>query len=123
VVSPLSSLTSLRFSQVATTDEKPDSPFVRELKEDLGWKVLDHDAMRTTEQYGNWYPAMVDAAILARGAGFVGAFIVFSFFPRLNSLGFLPSFHTDSRLIEQVRRGPRSLKCVLLALLLIEVLY
>ncbi|GAA6014240.1 hypothetical protein JCM10207_006143 [Rhodosporidiobolus poonsookiae] len=61
-----------RYAVVATTDEKPDSDFVRELKERLGWKVLDHDAMNTTAELGEWYPSMIDAAVLARGSGFVG---------------------------------------------------
>ncbi|BGP14734.1 hypothetical protein JCM10213v2_002685 [Rhodosporidiobolus nylandii] len=60
-----------QYAVVATTDEKPGSPFVRQLL-DLGWKVMDHEEMNTSEELGNWYPAMIDAAVLARGAGFVG---------------------------------------------------
>ncbi|KAM0755345.1 hypothetical protein T439DRAFT_1154 [Meredithblackwellia eburnea MCA 4105] len=59
------------YAVVATTDEEPNSPFVQELKE-LGWKVVDHDEMRTVYELGEWYPTIVDQAILARGRGFVG---------------------------------------------------
>ncbi|GAA6061938.1 hypothetical protein JCM10212_001506 [Sporobolomyces blumeae] len=57
---------------VVATDEKPDSEFVRQLKDDLGWKVIDHDAMRTGEELGGWYPLLIDSVILSRGGGFVG---------------------------------------------------
>lgn len=60
------------YAVVATTDEKPDSDFVRQLREELGWKVVDHDRMRTEEELGAWYPTMIDAAMLARGRAFVG---------------------------------------------------
>ncbi|GAA6034389.1 hypothetical protein JCM8097_002699 [Rhodosporidiobolus ruineniae] len=60
-----------QYAVVATTDEKPDSPFVKQLHA-LGWKVINHESMRTTEELGEWYPTMIDAAVLARGDGFVG---------------------------------------------------
>ncbi|GAA5861415.1 hypothetical protein JCM8547_006122 [Rhodosporidiobolus lusitaniae] len=60
------------YAVVATTDEKPGSPFFKQLTDELGWKVIDHEAMATVEQFGNWYPALIDAAVLARGSGFVG---------------------------------------------------
>lgn len=60
------------YAVVATTDEPPTSDFVRQLKDDLGWKVVDHERMHTEEDLGAWYPTMIDAAILARGRGFVG---------------------------------------------------
>ncbi|GAA6058078.1 hypothetical protein JCM3770_002252 [Rhodotorula araucariae] len=60
------------YAVVATTDEEPGSDFVRQLKENLGWKVVDHAHMRTEEELGAWYPTMVDAAVLARGRAFVG---------------------------------------------------
>ncbi|SCV73351.1 BQ2448_7277 [Microbotryum intermedium] len=53
---------------VATTD---DSGFAHTLHE-LGWRVVDHDGMRTTQHYGAWWPTIIDSAILARGVGFVG---------------------------------------------------
>lgn len=52
-----------------TTDEKIESTFVRELK-GRGWKVVDH--RETEEKFGGWYAPIIDAAILARGSGFVG---------------------------------------------------
>ncbi|GAA5911196.1 hypothetical protein JCM6882_006603 [Rhodosporidiobolus microsporus] len=60
------------YAVVATTDEKPDSDFVKTLKHEYGWKFIDHDSMNTKEELGNWYPTMIDAVVLARGAGFVG---------------------------------------------------
>ncbi|GAA5828350.1 hypothetical protein JCM11251_006209 [Rhodosporidiobolus azoricus] len=61
-----------QYAVVATTDEKPDSDFVQTLKRDYGWKFIDHDSMNTKEELGNWYPTMIDSAVLARGSGFVG---------------------------------------------------
>ncbi|KAL8286852.1 hypothetical protein RQP46_003858 [Phenoliferia psychrophenolica] len=59
------------YAVVVTTDEASDSPFVADLKA-LGWMVLDHDAMQTIEYLGEWYPTILDQAILARGKGFLG---------------------------------------------------
>ncbi|KAG0658108.1 hypothetical protein C6P46_006067 [Rhodotorula mucilaginosa] len=60
------------YAVVVTTDESMDSDFVRHIRAELGWRVLDHDHMRTVETLGEWYPTMIDAAVLARGRGFVG---------------------------------------------------
>ncbi|GAA6032966.1 hypothetical protein JCM8097_000073 [Rhodosporidiobolus ruineniae] len=60
-----------QYAVVATTDERGDSDFVKEVKA-LGWKVLDHDAFETKEKLGGWWPTMLDATILARGRAFVG---------------------------------------------------
>lgn len=60
------------YAVVVTTDDKMDSDFVRQIRSELGWKVLDHDKMQTIKKYGEWYPTMIDAAVLARGRGFVG---------------------------------------------------
>lgn len=60
------------YAVVVTTDESMDSDFVRHIRAELGWRVLDHDHMRTVEKLGEWYPTMIDAAVLARGRGFVG---------------------------------------------------
>lgn len=60
------------YAVVVTTDESMDSEFVRHIRAELGWRVLDHDHMRTVEKLGEWYPTMIDAAVLARGRGFVG---------------------------------------------------
>ncbi|KDE08431.1 hypothetical protein MVLG_01466 [Microbotryum lychnidis-dioicae p1A1 Lamole] len=61
----------VNFPIVATTDEDMDSDLVRQIR-DLGWKVVDHDAMRTIETKGAWWPTVLDMAILAGGSGFVG---------------------------------------------------
>lgn len=60
------------YAVVVTTDESMDSDFVRYIRAELGWHVLDHDKMRTVQKWGEWYPTMIDAAVLARGRGFVG---------------------------------------------------
>ncbi|GAA5929026.1 hypothetical protein JCM1841_005613 [Sporobolomyces salmonicolor] len=59
------------YAVVATTDERGDSEFVKDVRA-LGWKVLDHDAFETRETLGGWWPTMLDGAILARGRSFVG---------------------------------------------------
>ncbi|GAA6010954.1 hypothetical protein JCM10207_004011 [Rhodosporidiobolus poonsookiae] len=59
------------YEVVCTTDERGDSDFVKEVRA-LGWKVLDHDAFQTKENYDGWMPTMLDGAILARGRSFVG---------------------------------------------------
>ena len=38
----------------------------------LGWRTIDHDAMRTAEVYGRWYPVILDATIQSSAVGFVG---------------------------------------------------
>ncbi|BGP57326.1 hypothetical protein JCM8202v2_004967 [Rhodotorula sphaerocarpa] len=60
------------YAVVATTDERMDSEFVRKVRDELGWRVIDHEKARTAERFGEWYPTMIDAAVLARGRGFVG---------------------------------------------------
>ncbi|KAK4703771.1 hypothetical protein P7C70_g2446, partial [Phenoliferia sp. Uapishka_3] len=59
------------YAVVVTSDEESDSPFVKQLH-DLGWKVLDHTKMGTIVRMGEWYPTIIDQAILARGRGFMG---------------------------------------------------
>ncbi|GAA5887934.1 hypothetical protein JCM5296_001501 [Sporobolomyces johnsonii] len=59
------------YAVVATTDERGESEFVKEVRA-LGWKVLDHDAFETKDKLGGWWPTMLDGAILARGRSFVG---------------------------------------------------
>jgi len=60
------------YAVVVATDEAPSSDFVKTLKNDLGWKVIDHEFMQTEKEMGEWYPLLIDSAILARGDGFVG---------------------------------------------------
>ncbi|GAA5935654.1 uncharacterized protein JCM15063_001764 [Sporobolomyces koalae] len=57
---------------VVATDEAPSSDFVRTLRDDLGWKVINHDIMMTEAKLGSWYPMLIDSVILSRGGGFVG---------------------------------------------------
>ncbi|KAM0791899.1 hypothetical protein ACM66B_004153 [Microbotryomycetes sp. NB124-2] len=63
-------ITAYEYPVVATTDEAPNSDFVKELKA-LGWHVLDHDKFGTADKWGPWYPSMLDAVILSRGKSFV----------------------------------------------------
>ncbi|KAI5475197.1 hypothetical protein MNV49_001850 [Pseudohyphozyma bogoriensis] len=56
---------------LVTTDEPSSSKFVDEIRE-LGWKVVDHNALNTTATLGDWYGPALDSALLAGGRGFVG---------------------------------------------------
>ncbi|KAI8983184.1 hypothetical protein BD414DRAFT_547951 [Trametes punicea] len=40
--------------------------------EERGWARIDHDAERTAELYGNWYPVVLDAVVQSMAIGFVG---------------------------------------------------
>ncbi|OSD05608.1 hypothetical protein PYCCODRAFT_1464961 [Trametes coccinea BRFM310] len=40
--------------------------------EERGWLKIDHDAERTGETYGNWYPVVLDAVVQSMAIGFVG---------------------------------------------------
>jgi len=64
-------LAASSYSIVATTDESSSSPFVQKVKQ-LGWKVVDHEEFNTKQEFGGWWPTLLDCAILARGASFVG---------------------------------------------------
>ncbi|GAA5914475.1 O-fucosyltransferase family protein [Sporobolomyces salmoneus] len=68
------------YQVVVATDEAPNSEFVRILKEELRWKVIDHDFMETERKLGAWYTLLIDSVILSRGRGFVGTeFSTFSY--------------------------------------------
>lgn len=76
-----------QYAIVATTDDVVGSPFVDRV-ESLGWKVVDHVLMGTNERLDEWYGALIDGAILARGRGFVGTeWSTFSYI----AVRFLPS--------------------------------
>lgn len=60
------------YQVVVATDEAPTSEFVRTLKDELGWKVIDHDLMETEKRLGSWYTLLIDSVILSRGSSFVG---------------------------------------------------
>ncbi|GAA5977471.1 hypothetical protein JCM5350_004698 [Sporobolomyces pararoseus] len=66
-----SKLRASSYSIVATTDESSSSPFVQKVRE-LGWKVVDHELLKTKEELGGWWPTLLDCAILARGRSFIG---------------------------------------------------
>ncbi len=55
---------------IITSDEK-DPAWWDQIKA-LGWKTVDHDAFRTAEVFGRWYPVILDAAIQSTAVGFVG---------------------------------------------------
>lgn len=60
------------YAVVVTTDEPSESPFLNEVRK-LGWKVIDHEERMTDAVFGNaWWGMIIDAAVLARGRGFVG---------------------------------------------------
>jgi len=40
--------------------------------EKLGWKSVRHDIEGTAEEYGLWYPSVIDACLLAHASAFVG---------------------------------------------------
>ncbi|KAK4046739.1 hypothetical protein OIV83_005844 [Microbotryomycetes sp. JL201] len=63
-------ISAFEYPIVATTDESPDSDFVKQVRA-LGWHVLDHQKFGTAEKWGPWYPSMLDAVILSRGKSFV----------------------------------------------------
>lgn len=69
-----------------------DSEFVQELRR-IGWKVVDQVKMKTEENFGGWYPGIIDAAILAKGSAFVGTeWSTFSFLAVSRDLPLVLSF-------------------------------
>ncbi|GAA6040228.1 hypothetical protein JCM8097_004194 [Rhodosporidiobolus ruineniae] len=59
------------YAVLVTSDEEGGSEMWKEV-EALGWKRLDHTALKTVEVHGEWWPSMLDGELLARGQGFVG---------------------------------------------------
>ncbi|OSD03265.1 hypothetical protein PYCCODRAFT_1434681 [Trametes coccinea BRFM310] len=55
---------------IVTSDEK-DPAWWEEVFA-LGWRTVDHEAARTVEVFGRWYPVLIDAAIQSAALGFVG---------------------------------------------------
>ena len=55
---------------LVTTDET--SPAYLAEIDALGWIVMNHTALGTREEYGVWYPSLVDNVVLSLGKGFVG---------------------------------------------------
>ncbi|TFK90807.1 hypothetical protein K466DRAFT_583411 [Polyporus arcularius HHB13444] len=57
--------------RVVITSDESDPAWWDEVKA-LGWKTVDHQAARTAEVLGRWYPVILDAAIQSNAMGFVG---------------------------------------------------
>ncbi|KAH9891311.1 hypothetical protein C8Q73DRAFT_651429 [Cubamyces lactineus] len=55
---------------IMTGDEK--DPLWWDAVEERGWLRIDHAGERTAEQYGNWYPVVLDAVVQSMAIGFVG---------------------------------------------------
>jgi len=58
-------------SRVLMTSDESDAAWWAEVKA-LNWSWVDHDAEKTVEKYGKWYPVLIDAVIQSMGRGFVG---------------------------------------------------
>ncbi|KAI0719978.1 hypothetical protein C8T65DRAFT_634490 [Cerioporus squamosus] len=57
--------------RVIITSDESDPAWWDEVKA-LGWKTVDHQAARTAEVLGRWYPVILDAAIQSNAIGFIG---------------------------------------------------
>ena len=55
---------------VVTSDEK-DAGWWADVAA-RGWTRVDHKALGTEEEHGNWYPVVLDAVIQSMAVGFVG---------------------------------------------------
>ncbi|PCH33026.1 hypothetical protein WOLCODRAFT_129563 [Wolfiporia cocos MD-104 SS10] len=55
---------------IMTGDEKDESWW--DAVHELGWSRIDHNAERTVQLHGKWYPVILDAVIQSLGMGFVG---------------------------------------------------
>ncbi|KAJ7665222.1 hypothetical protein DFH06DRAFT_1323617 [Mycena polygramma] len=55
---------------IITSDER-DKAWWNQVAE-FGWKTPDHARLNTQEQYGIWYPVLIDAVIHSQASGFVG---------------------------------------------------
>ncbi|KAI0638784.1 hypothetical protein C8Q77DRAFT_1151813 [Trametes polyzona] len=55
---------------IMTGDEKDPSWWGA--VEERGWLRIDHAGERTAEQFGNWYPVVLDAVVQSMAIGFVG---------------------------------------------------
>ena len=55
---------------LVTSDER--DPAWWEQVRALGWAAIDHDAERTEEIFGRWYPVFIDVVAQSFGKGFVG---------------------------------------------------
>lgn len=55
---------------IMTGDEK--DPAWWEGVQEYGWIRIDHKALGTAEEHGNWYPVVLDAVVQSMAMGFVG---------------------------------------------------
>ncbi|KAG6831771.1 hypothetical protein H0H92_007923 [Tricholoma furcatifolium] len=62
----------IKVTEVLITSDETDPAFWKEVK-DEGWRYIDHDAQRISEQYGEWYDAIIDIVAQSLGIGFVGS--------------------------------------------------
>lgn len=59
--------------RVICTSDEPDQELVRtEILAAVPCTYANHTLLGTVERHGHWLPTVLDAAILARGVGFVG---------------------------------------------------
>ena len=59
--------------RVICTSDEPDQQLVRtEILAAVPCTYANHTLLGTVERHGHWLPTVLDAAILARGVGFVG---------------------------------------------------
>lgn len=59
--------------RVICTSDEPDQDIVRnEILAAVDCVYANHTMLQTVERHGYWLPTVLDAAILARGVGFVG---------------------------------------------------
>jgi hypothetical protein len=63
----------LRVNQVVLVTDSTEKDLL-DGAEALGWHYINHPELGTSEQFGDWAPAILDSAILSRGIEFVGAF-------------------------------------------------
>ncbi|KAJ3482439.1 hypothetical protein NLI96_g6980 [Meripilus lineatus] len=58
-------------SRVIMTSDEKNQTWWDDVKA-RGWVRMDHEALRTVERYGRWYPLILDSVIQSSGHGFVG---------------------------------------------------
>lgn len=66
----LSEAVAAALPAIVTSDDNSQD-FKKDVAE-LGWHVVDHDALGTAETHGVWYPLIIDSYILSSGIGVVG---------------------------------------------------
>ncbi|KAF8634864.1 hypothetical protein AX15_000619 [Amanita polypyramis BW_CC] len=59
----------LEVQHVVVTSDERNATWWEDVRRQ-GWLTIDHS--KTVEQYGHWYPVLIDAVIQSNGAGFIG---------------------------------------------------